>query len=110
MIHNRQEWDLSRPTTSSSYRSDEATGQRSRITPFMGITHRLGKFSICLAELIQPLRELLTKKNFLAWVLTQESAFSAIKTELSKPTILGLYDSGANTMISAEQFYSRKTK
>ena len=60
---------------------------------FMGMTNQLGKFFSRLAEHTQPLRELLSKKNCLAWGLTQESAFSAIKTELSKPTILGLYDS-----------------
>ena len=69
---------------------------------FMGMTNQLGKFSSRLAELTRSLRELLSKKNCLAWGLTQESAFSAIKKELSKPTTLGLYDSEANTMISAD--------
>ena len=69
---------------------------------FMGMTNQLGKFSPRIAELTQPLRELLSKKNSWIWGPVQDSAFSAIKTELSKPTVLGLYDPEANTMISAD--------
>ena len=69
---------------------------------FMGMTNQLGKFSPRIAELTQPLRELLSKKNSWIWGPVQDSAFSAIKTELSKPTVLGLYDPEANTIISAD--------
>ena len=74
----------------------------SELRRFMGMTNQQGKFSPRIAELTQPLRELLSKKNSWIWGPVQDSAFSAIKTELSKPTVLGLYDPEANTIISAD--------
>ena len=52
---------------------------------FMGMTNRLGKFSPRVAELTQPLRELLSKKNSWIW-----------------EPVLDLYDPEANTIISAD--------
>ena len=42
---------------------------------FMGMVNQLGKFSRNLAELTQPLRELLSKKNAWTWGHAQEDAF-----------------------------------
>ena len=69
---------------------------------FMGMVNQLGKFSPNLSDLSQPLRELLSPKN--AWVCgpDQEKAFSLVKQELVKPTLLALYDSQTNTKVSAD--------
>jgi len=68
----------------------------------MGMANQLGKFSRNLAELTQPLRELLSKKHTWVWGPSQEQAFTKVKEELTKPTVLALYDPEAPTKISAD--------
>ena len=53
---------------------------------FMGMVNHLGKFSRNLAELNQPLRELLSKNNLWTWDSAQDQAFDRIKEEITKPT------------------------
>ena len=69
---------------------------------FMGMVNQLGKFSPNLAELTHPLRLLLSKKHSWTWSESQETAFSRVKAELTKPTVLGHYDPKAQTKISAD--------
>ena len=68
---------------------------------FMGLANQLGKFSPRLAELSQPLRELLRTKQAWVWGPDQEEAFMKIKEELTQPTVLALYDPRAETKVSA---------
>ena len=67
------------------------------------MVNQLGKFSPHIADLTQPLRELLsTKRAWLAlWGPEQESAFNKIKEELVQPTVLTLYDPHAAVKVSA---------
>ena len=55
---------------------------------FIGMANQMGKFSPMLAELSQPLRELLSSKR--QWISDQghEDAFAKVKEELSKSTLL----------------------
>ena len=69
---------------------------------FMGMTNQLGKFSKNLAELTRPLRQLLSKHSTRLWGPEQDQAFTKIKTELTKPTVLTLYDPQAPTKVSAD--------
>ena len=69
---------------------------------FMGMVNQLGKFTPNLAELTQPLRELLSKSRAWIWGPPQAKAFKLVKEELSKPTTLALYDPAAPTKISAD--------
>ena len=69
---------------------------------FMGIVNHLSKFSRNLAELSQPLRALLSKNNLWTWDSAQDQAFARIKEEITKPTVLVLYDVKADTKISAD--------
>ena len=69
---------------------------------FMGMVNQLGKFTPNLAHLTQPLRELLSKGNTWVWGPEQSNAFASVKEELSKPTILALYDPEAPTILSAD--------
>ena len=59
---------------------------------FMGMINQLGKFSRRLAEISQPLRELFSSKRSWTWGPNQEQAFSELKTELTRPTVLAVYD------------------
>ena len=50
---------------------------------FMGMANQLGKFSPNLAELSQPLRELLSTKRVWSWGPPQEKSFADIKQEVT---------------------------
>jgi transposase InsO family protein len=69
---------------------------------FMGMVNQLGKFSPNLAELTQPLRELLHKNRDWVWSEVQQNSFARVKDELSEPTILSLYDPHKETKVSAD--------
>ena len=69
---------------------------------FMGMLNQLGKFSPNLAQLTQPLRELLSKNRAWQWGSEQQKAFFLVKAELSKPTTLALYDAQSDHTISAD--------
>ena len=49
-----------------------------------------------------PLRELLSKKSTWLWGPAQDEAFAHIKEELTRPTVLTLYDPETPTKISAD--------
>ena len=69
---------------------------------FMGLVNQLGKFSSRIAEISQPLRGLLSNKSAWVWGPDQERSFAEIKQELTKPTVLVLYDPQAETKVSAD--------
>lgn len=54
------------------------------------------------ASFMQPLRELLNKRASRTWNFAQDQAFDRVKLELSKPTVLALYDPDADTKITAD--------
>ena len=72
---------------------------------FMGMINQLGKFSPRLAELSQPLRELLSTKRQWLWSSSQEQAFKQVKKELSHPTVLALYNRQASSKVSSDASY-----
>lgn len=65
------------------------------------MANQLGKFTPNLAELTQPLRELLSKKNAWTWGPTQEEVFKQVKLELTRPTTLAIYNPEVPTKIGA---------
>ena len=69
---------------------------------FMGMDNQLGKFTPRIAEISQPLRELLSSKRVWTWGPAQAGAFKEIKAELARPTTLGLYNPDAPTKICAD--------
>ena len=69
---------------------------------FMGMVNQLSKFTPNLAELAQPLRELLSSKKVWIWGSPQDKAFQEIKEELTRPTVLSIYDTEAATKISSD--------
>ena len=69
---------------------------------FMGMINQFGKFSSKLAELTEPLRQLLSKKNSWSWGHPQDQAFAKVKLELMKPTVLALFDINADLKVSAD--------
>ena len=61
----------------------------------MGMVNQLRKFSAKIAELLQPLRELLGSKRAWLWGQAQDSAFEAVKAEMAHPMTLALYNQDA---------------
>ena len=80
----------------------EAPSSVSDLRRFLGLVNQLGKFSPNIAELTQPLRELLSSKRAWLWGPDQERACASVKEELVKPTTLTLYDPNAEVKISAD--------
>ena len=68
---------------------------------FLGMVNQLSKFSPNLAQITQPLRELLKKARIWQWTEAQQQAFTGIK-EFSQSTVLCIYDPNAETKISAD--------
>jgi len=73
-----------------------------RPVQILGMVNQLGKFSAQISNLTEPLQALLSSKNMWVWGPEQEQAFSLIKEELVKPTVLALYDPEATTKVSAD--------
>ena len=68
----------------------------------LGMANQLGKFLPKLAQITQPLRSLLSKNCSWHWDTPQGEAFSQLKAELTKPTILTHYDPSAEVKVSAD--------
>ena len=62
--------------------------------------NQLGKFSPKVAEMSAPLQRLLSTKQ--VWQWGQDKSFKNLQAELTKPTVLKLYNTHAPTKISAD--------
>ena len=69
---------------------------------FLGIANQLSKFSPKLADLSEPLRALLKKKNMWTWSEIHRKAFRDLKNKLSSERVLALYHSKKGTILSAD--------
>ena len=69
---------------------------------FMGMVNQLGKFTLRIAEISQPLCELLSSKRAWVWGLAKAGAFKEIKAEPARPTTLALYNPDAPTKICVD--------
>ena len=90
------------PDKTKAIREMKAPTTVTELRRFLGMVNQLGKFTPHLAQLTQPLRGLLSKGTAWIWGPDQSDAFSRVKDELSKPTILALYDPQAPTTVSAD--------
>ena len=90
------------PEKTSAIRMLDQPNNVSELRRFMGMLNQMGKFSPNLASITQPLRELLSTKSTWTWGPAQDEAFKMAKAELTKPTILSLYDPGAETKLSSD--------
>ena len=80
----------------------EAPTNSTELRRFVGTVNQLEKFSPHLAELSSLLKELLSTKQAWLWDTRQEEAFTNIKTELTNPTILALYNPQTEMKISVD--------
>ena len=68
----------------------------------LGMVNHVGKFTPNLAEVTQPLRELLKKDNDWTWGQTQQTAFETVKRLLSSAPTLQHYGPSKPTKVSAD--------
>ena len=66
------------------------------------MVNQLGKSTPNLSSLSQPLRELLSSKRSWCWGPSQEESFRQVKLELTKPTVLLLYNPSTPSKVSAD--------
>ena len=79
------------PVRTSAISQMPAPQSLTELRRFMGMENQLGKFSNKIAEHGQPLRELMNTKRAWVWGPAQELAFTEVKEELVKPTVLAHY-------------------
>ena len=90
------------PDKTAAIREMQTPASVPELRRFMGMVNQMGKFSPNVANLTQPLRELLSKKHAWVWGDSQDQAFKSVKDELSKQTTLALYDPAAESKVSAD--------
>ena len=90
------------PKKTSAISSMKQPANVSELRRFLGMVNQLGKFSPNIAELSQPLRELLSTKTVWAWGPSQTDAFNKLKHELTSTPVLAWYDPTAETKLTAD--------
>ena len=69
---------------------------------YLGMVNYVGKFSPRIAELTQPIRELLKTESDWAWGSMQQRAFEELRRELSSATVLAQYCPNKKTKVAAD--------
>ena len=64
--------------------------------------NQMNRFSTKIAELSQPLRELLSAKKAWIWGPPQQESFEKVKAEIATPRVLAHYDVTAATKVCAD--------
>ena len=68
----------------------------------MGMVNQFNKFSSHVAQLSQPLRELLKSNTAWLWTTKHDEALSKLKEEICSHRVLAHYDVQAKTKIRAD--------
>ena len=90
------------PQKTSAISSMKQPKNVSELRRFLGMVNQLGKFSPNIAEVSQPLRELLSTKTVWTWGSSQSDAFDKLKQELTSSPVLAWYSPSAETKITAD--------
>ena len=69
---------------------------------FFSMITQMNRFSPTIAELSQPLRELLSTKKTWMWGPPQQESFEEVKAEIATPRVLAHYDVTADTKVCAD--------
>ena len=88
--------DLDKVTAITQFSKPTCVGDVRR---FLGMVNQLSKFSPHLAELTQPMRELLVKDNMWVWGEPQQSSFDRVKEALTVNPVLALFDPNLETIV-----------
>ena len=75
---------------------------KKELATLLGFVNYLSKFRPRLAEVTQPLRELIAKESPFLWSPQHESAFANIKQLVADHPVLKFYDSGAEVTLQCD--------
>ena len=89
------------PKKTAAIQNMKSPSSVSELRRFMGMANQM-KFSPNIAHISKPLRELLSSKVAWTWSTVHTDAFKALQDEISSPRVLALYNTEANTKISAD--------
>tara|TARA_B110000881_G_scaffold207396_1_gene211562 strand:- start:705 stop:4865 length:4161 start_codon:yes stop_codon:yes gene_type:complete len=90
------------PDKTSSITKFPAPTTVTELQRFMGMVNQLGKFIPGLAELTEPMRQLLRKDTAWYWGTEQERSFQEVKKILVSPSVLAHYNPQRPTIIAAD--------
>ena len=90
------------PNKTRAIREFPAPRNVKELQRFMGMVNQVGKFIPGLADMNEPLRQLLSKDNTWNWGGEQQRSFEQIKDKLVSPEGLAHYDPGLPTIIAAD--------
>ena len=90
------------PNKTRAIREMQAQTTVTGLHHFLGMVNQLGKFTLHLTDITQPLRVLLSKGNTWVWGPEKSNAFNRLKEELSITTMLALYDLQTPIKLSAD--------
>ena len=90
------------PAKTEAIRSFPVPQKVNDLQRFMEMVNQMAKFIPNLANLNEPLRQLLKKKNMWKWDKAQQQSFEGIKNELTSATNLAHYDPSRPTVISSD--------
>ena len=93
------------PEKITAVRSMPEPSNITQVRGFLGMANQLAKFMPDLAEITEPLRDLLRKKAGWHWGDEQQQAFNLIKKRLISPPTLTHYDPNAKIVLSADASY-----
>ena len=71
---------------------------------FLGLVNYLNRFSPALADLTAPLRTLCKKDTLFTWESSQQTAFEAIKKEITSAPVLAYFDRSKASTIQSDTF------
>ena len=90
------------PNKTRAIREFPAPRNVKELQRFMGMVNQVGKFIPGLADMNEPLRQLLCKDSAWHWGGEQQRSFEQIKDRLVSPEVLAHYDPGLPTIIAAD--------
>ena len=77
------------------------TGKK-QVQSFIGMVNYLSKFSACLSELVEPIRELSKEKVPFNWGSEHQESFKLVKKEIASAPILAYYNPRKATVLQTD--------
>lgn len=90
------------PDKTSAITEFPAPTNLTELQRFMGMVNQLGKFVPALADMTEPMRQLLRKESMWYWGPDQDRSFQKVKEVLVSPSVLAHYNPQLPTIIAAD--------
>ena len=90
------------PSKIEAINNMEAPSNIGEVRRFLGVMNQMSKFCPNLANLTQPIRDLLVKGTQWVWGEPQQTAFDSAKETLVRSPALALFDANLKTVVAAD--------